>query len=322
MTEHDDSPRDARPSGRRPTELGDGESCCAEWEPRLLQRLLGELDDEHRRDLELHLETCTRCAHALASARVGLGALGALEQPPLPFGDPLSPPGTEAAESQSGHDSEPGGRARWHDFVRQQRLERSPPRVVASSGWRLLAAAALLLIGFGLGRLQSAGAPAPAGSLPSNASVTAETYGGQTSFSGDSIAALARAELLADQGIGYVSGLQHAVAEVLELEVERLDSIALADTRERARELIRDGRFLRRTLDTRLDGQLLHAIDRAELLLEEVAALAAGSEGLQVTLVQEELRSSDLQDLLAELDVERQVDLAIAASGDLATETS
>jgi hypothetical protein len=88
-----------------------------------------------------------------------------------------------------------------------------------------------------------------------------------------------------------------------------------ASTREEALNLIRDGRLLRRTLDPGRDSAFLTTINRAEVVLEELAAVENDSEGRGVELLQATLRGSKLLLQIAALNVEKEVDIALAASG-------
>ena len=129
------------------------------------------------------------------------------------------------------------------------------------------------------------------------------------------IEALARAEILADVGLRYVTGLQDMLHSVTDLSVRDVSATDMAITRERARELIRDGRLLRRSLDQERDVMFLDAIARAELFLEELSALEVDLSGANVRIVQATLRESQLPNKLSALNVENEVALALEASG-------
>jgi hypothetical protein len=266
-------------------------SACPEQEPALEALLFGELSGADRGALEDHLEGCERCRSALADARRAAAGLEALGEPPLPYPSVTTGGGETTAE--------------WTEFKR---------RLAPRRRWQPLAAAALLLVGVGLGRwlLPGHGSDAPP------VGVTAETAG----VGAEAVDALARAEVLTDLGIPYMEGLQGIMTRVLDMHMEEVDEQSLAAVREQARMLVSDGRALRRLLDEEQDGEFLAAVWRAELYLEEIAALdrLAGAETL--TLVQRELRGSGLADRLASVDVQGAARTALQASGWIGQEST
>jgi hypothetical protein len=166
--------------------------------------------------------------------------------------------------------------------------------------WRQRAAAAVLLLGagIGIGRLAGhrAAVPAPVGvgtveSAPDPAAV----------------AALVRADLLTDAGLSFAYGLQEMVTGVMGLEVSGGGPAEREAVREQARELIRQAGLMRRDLDPVRDAGLLTGIRQAELLLEEIAALAT-EPGPDLVLVRELVA----RQRLGEGDLERRLTTAIA----------
>jgi hypothetical protein len=96
-----------------------------------------------------------------------------------------------------------------------------------------------------------------------------------------------------------------------------VSDVALLSLRERARRLILDGRALRVALDGERDADLLATINRAEVFLEEVAALEPG--GMPVFFTQGEL--ADLRRRLADADAEGAAARALSASGWIASDS-
>jgi hypothetical protein len=280
---------------------------CPDKEPKLQSLLFGELEGAHREALEHHLEKCTGCRLALEDARHGLAALAILEDVPLPF----SAQGVASKEPTPSHHD-----VAWIDFQRRLRSkgDQTDQKKVASLSWsryRLVAAAALLLLGFGLGRWGEG----PRVAVTPGASIESAATLDEMSVEDKAVDALARAELLSDVGLRYVNSLKQLFYGVLEISGSKVDVADLEAARESAYDLIRDGRLLRRLLDPRKDEPFLDAINRAELYLEELAAVEGDPAGRSVQIVQAALRESRLPDQLDALDVEGEVDLALEASG-------
>ena len=284
---------------------------CAEYEPFLERLLFGELADAEKVAIEQHLEGCSQCRTALADAREGLAALDVVDEPPLPF--------PEEAE-----DAPVSSEAAWTDF--QKRVDPSllqggksggpdPKPVPSPAPWWLpyrgAAAAALLLVGFGVGQWFAApknvAQPATASLTPAGFEVLRVEAG--------AVEALARAELLSDVGLRYVIGLQDLLQGVMTLSVSGAELADLSATRDDARGLIRDGRLLRRSLDPEKDELFLSAINRAELFLEELAVVEGNGTETGVRVVQAALRDSQLSDQIAAIDVESEVDRALEGAG-------
>jgi hypothetical protein len=133
------------------------------------------------------------------------------------------------------------------------------------------------------------------------------------------VEALTRAELLSDVGLRYVNGLQQLLQGVMETPAGSVQAVDVTATREQAADLIRDGRLLRRSLDPSRDGAFLDTIDRAEIMLEELA-VESDPTGTGVRIVQATLRGSRLLFQIAALNVEKEVDVALEASGWLGEE--
>jgi len=274
---------------------------CADREPALEALLFDELEASEREALDRHLEACARCREALEDARRGLASLRAVVAPPLPY-----------AEGQ------PPEEAAWVAFSRRLAPRQEPQRFATNparffSIRQALAAAAVLALGIGIGRWAVPSAPArPAGNEGD----------GRREFQVDprAVDALARAELLSDLGIRYVNDLQKLLRSVAEVSVDAATPGDLASARERARELLGDGRLLRRSLHPEVDLAFLTAIDRAEVFLEELAAVEDDGTGADLYVVQASLRRSRLPDELRSLDVERKVALALEASGGIGEE--
>jgi hypothetical protein len=259
---------------------------CPDREPRLEALLFGELAAGERESLEAHLEECAPCREALDDARVALEALATIEDPPRAF---------ETAGEASSADA-------WNVF--RARLEKRPAPEPAWSR-SIVALAAVLVLGIGIGFLL-----APRGRT---ASPPAPEDGG--------IEALVRADVLADAGVRYVDGLRALFSDLTESSLDAPTVEQAVAARERARSLLRDGRLLQRSLDPDRDGHFLRAIGRAELFLEEIAALEPSETRNSVRLLRASLSESRLPFDLERLDVRRDVETALAGSGSLADES-
>ena len=281
-------------------------SACPEREPSLQAYLFGELEGESGVELERHLEECAACRHALAEARQGLAALEELEETPLPYYEP----GPVAARTA-------GAGEAWTAFLKRMRtgasgaatsdLRRRNPFALGA-----VAAAASLIVGVGLGLWVFQ----PGRVQPSFSADELIAEGGGLGVDREAVDALARAEFLADLALPYVNGVLGMWSEIMALEPERVVMGKLGQTRTCARELIRDGRLLRRGLDPDRDEVFLSVIGRVELFLEEVAALGDEAETtLNLLLLQETLRGSRLGDRLVALDVNSALVTALEASG-------
>jgi predicted anti-sigma-YlaC factor YlaD len=278
----------------------DGKFGCNEMEPELQKLLFGELDEAEKAAVEHHLEMCSRCRAAFEDAKVGLSALGTLEEAPLPYSEARAVP---ADPDQSN--------VAWTDF--QQRLQpKGQKKTVRWSGlYKAAAAAACMVIGFGLGRVGTTDEEAIVEENISETLAELDTLRVEPA----AVEALARAEILSDLGRQYVDGLDGLIEDVMTASVGNVRPTELALTRERARELIRDGRLLRRSLDPHQDQLFLSAIQRAELFLEELAAVQGNGAGTSVRIVQATLRDSRLSDQFAALDLDKEVTMALAATG-------
>jgi hypothetical protein len=258
---------------------------CADREPQLEALLSDELADDEREILEAHLEVCAPCREALEDARLALRALAEVQDPPRAF------EGATTAPDEA-----------WNAFRARVEPKAETP---AAGGARTIALAAVLILGIGIGWfLAKPGGPAPV--------LTTED---------GSLESLIRADLLADAGVRYVDGLRELFSDLTELSLEPLTVEQAVATRERARSLLRDGLLLERTLDPDRDRQFLRAIGRAELFLEEIAALEPSGNGGSVRLLRASLSASRLPGDLARLDVRREVESALAGSGSLADES-
>lgn len=280
-------------------------SACPEREPALEEYLFGQMDCERRDDLERHLEICGECRQALDEARAGFSALEYLEESPLPFGN-------ATAHTVGGGTSV----ETWVEF-----LERIVPGHLRkhSKGKRWLryrysaaAAAALLLAGVGIGHwflpLQQAGNR----TVTFNQSEEVAGFGVEQ----EAVDALARAELLADLGVPYVEGLLELAAGIMSIDFEQQLTGGYESTRSKARKLLQDGRLLRRRLDPERDQTLLATINKAELILEEIAALESAAESNRdLIAIQEVLRISRLEDRLVTLDMDSAISTALLESG-------
>lgn len=284
---------------------------CAEYEPFLERLLFGELEEAEKVAIEQHLEGCSQCRTALADAKQGLAALDAVDEPPLPFPEEAedSPVSSEAAWSDFQKRVDPSS---WKG--RERGASNQKPDSSSTPWWlpyRGAAAAALLLVGFGAGQWFAAprdvAQPAPASLTSAGFEVLRVEAG--------AVEALARAELLSDVGLRYVIGLQDLLQGVMTLAVGGAERTDLSATRDDARGLIRDGRLLRRSLDPAKDELFLSAINRAELFLEELAAVEGNGTGTGVRVVQAALLESQLSDQIAAIDLESEVDRALEGAG-------
>jgi hypothetical protein len=258
---------------------------CPDWEPRLEALLFDDLAAGEREILEAHLKECAPCREALEDARVALEALATIEDAPRAF---------DTADGAVASDA-------WNVF--RSRVETRPAPAFAGSG--LLALAAVLILGIGIGWNLG---PRPRTASPS---VSEE----------DGIDSLVRADVLADAGVRYVDGLRALFSDLTEHSFETFTVEQAVVTRERARSLLRDGRLLERSLDNERDEQFLRAIGRAELFLEEIAALEPSGPQNSVRLLRASLSESRLPLELARLDVRGEVETALAGSGSLADES-
>ena len=263
---------------------------CPEFEARLEASLFGELDAAEQTAVDAHVTECAGCRDALEDARVAFAALSDIADPPLPY------PEVEV-------DAERAEKA-WSQF--QKRVKPDPaPRIPRHRAYELLAMAAMLVIGIGLGSLARLETPDA-----SDPVAVAELE-----IAPEAIEALERAELLSDVGVRYVDGLQGLLVDVMSFSVEGVSTEDVVLTRERANELLTDGRLLELALDADEDRDFLRAIRRAELFLEELAAVEASTSGTGVGVFQASLAESHLTDDLAALDLNAKVSLAIEASG-------
>jgi Putative zinc-finger len=259
---------------------------CPDREPRLEALLFDDLAPGEREILEAHLVGCAPCREALEDARLALQALGAIDDPPRAF---------VAAEPTAPDEA-------WKAF--RARVEKTPaPESV--SGGRLLALAAVLVLGVAIGWL-----------LAHRGETRPDQSGGQ-----NGLEALVRADLLADAGVRYVDGLRELFSELTELSLETLTVERAIAAQEQARSLLRDGRLLERSLDPERDRHFLRAIGRAELFLEEIAALEPSGENGSMRLLQASLSASRLPSDLARLDMRQEVESALEGSGALANES-
>jgi hypothetical protein len=281
-------------------------SACPDREPQLQAYLFGELSGELLSDLEDHLRQCRQCGKALEEAEHGLKALRVLDETPLPFNETVY-------HARENIDAD---RA-WSVFLKEiqaggRGIKRIDSRKLNAPALAAVAAAAILLIGVGVGRwsLQSEQVQIP----PDTGELIAEEV--IRRIDQRAVDALLRAELLADLAVPYVDNVLKLTSEILSIDTEQIAAGELAETGARARELVRDGWLLRRGLDPDRDSTFLSVIGKVELFLEEVAVLAPESESRSDLLdIQQNLRSSRLGDRLVALDVNDALVIALEASG-------
>jgi len=230
---------------------------CPAWEPELEALLAGDLDADREGLARAHLAECAACRQAFEQAHRALDALDRLDEAPLPW-SPLEDPERSRA---------------WQ--VLSERLTFPAVTGARDRSWRfatalrIAAGVVLLVLGYGIGRALEQPVPPPG---------TASTAVAETAPTAEAVAALVRAELLADAGLGLARGLQEVVGGVMTVGSSAADVAARAALRDRARELVRSAVMLRRDLDPETDSGLLAAVRRAELLLEEVSALPVRGE--------------------------------------------
>ncbi len=269
---------------------------CPDREPQLEALLFDDLAASERERLEAHLKECAPCREALEDARLALQALAAIQDPPRAF--PPTP--TEGAA--------PASDEAWKAF--RARVDESTAPRSASAG-RILPLAAVMVLGIGIGWfLAHRGQPHPTRTAPMG-EVAEENR----------LEALVRADLLADAGVRYVDGLRELFSDLTALSLDTPSVERAVATRERARSLLRDGRLLERSLDPDRDRHFLVAIGRAELFLEEIAALEPSGYDGSVRLLKANLSASRLPRDLARLDLRRDVESALEGSGSLADES-
>ncbi len=263
--------------------ISDPNKSCDSFEGDLHDLLLGEIAPDAKLRIENHLSACAACRVALEEARQGLLALEALAEPPLPYRE------TDVHSTDSpGYQEET-----WHAF--KGGLQARRPVSGDPWGLRLLAAAALLLVGIGLGVQVGTRRPTPTTSI----AVTEERVEPET------IASLARIELLADVGVAYTQGVRDLLDHMAGMDAEQATPAELEATREIARDLVRDGRLLRRTLDPMRDRTLLAAVNRAELVLEEIAAVGTSGLGAPSPSVRLAVNDDVLRNRLTSVKIDR-----------------
>ena len=273
---------------------------CPEREPDLQRYLFGQLEGDVLKEIDRHLGECGGCRGALEEAALGLSALKEVEEAPLPFRESAPAP-EELMRAEEA----------WASFMGRVRGSGTGERTYIFS-YRTVAAAALLLIGVGIGRwlipvLERAGSP-PAGEIPA---VTV-----QIGVAPEALEALVRAEFLTDLAIPYVEGVLQLTASVMELDSDEDVLDRIVTLRTRARDLLGDGRLLRRHLEQERDRDFLATIGKAELFLEELVALGGESEGSwRLSEIQDTLQMTRLGDRLVALDVSGAVSEALEASG-------
>lgn len=275
-------------------------SACPEREPDLQRYLFGQLEGGALDELGRHLEDCEGCSRALEEAAVGLSALRELEEPPLPFRE-AAPDPVEVIRAEEA----------WVAFMERVR---SPGAVDQRHlfSYRTVAVAALLLVGVGIGRwlmpvLERAGTLRPQ-ELPA---VTV-----QIGVDPEAVDALVRAEFLADLAVPYVEGVLQLASGVMDLGTEEGLTGNIEALRSRARDLLQDGRLLRRHLEPDRDRDFLATLGRAEFFLEELVALGGDSdEAWNLNEIQETLQMTRLGDRLGALDMNGAVSEALEASG-------
>jgi Putative zinc-finger len=274
---------------------------CTDWEPRLGALLFDELASDEREAVESHLRDCEACRAALLDARAAIDTLAEIEPAPYPY-------------SGSVVDDDRDRRRAWTEFRARLSPRREGARASYGVQWMAIAAAVLVALGIAVG--------VPVGRLTAPPRAEASIPDAPTPPPGRrAVDALERAELLADAGVRYVDGLRALLGDVSRLTIETSSSTSLGDTRERARTLMRDGRLLTSSLDPDRDRLFLRSISRAEVFLEEVAALEPSTGRTDVALLQTSLVRSHLSNDLDRLDVGDELARAIAASGVLGIES-
>ena len=310
-------------SGKGPT------AACPDRVPDLEAYLLGSLEGSRRSRMEDHLDACPACRHALAEARIGLEALRALAEAPVPF---LC---NEVPDVEERHRDVPAGRALpaaapgdRRDGTSSASGEVQPRRGLPATGlenrrdgghrgtdatprpaWSAwVAAAAVLLVGVAVGRwtLPGGDEPAARSDPPRDAWIQPAQ-----------IEALARAEVLLDLGVPWLENLQAVLTGVIDATEAGAPEPALRELRRQARRLVLDGRKLRAALDAERDAELLATVIHAEVFLEEVAAFEPGR-------APDFFTPSELSDLrvgFAAADARGAADRALLASGWIASES-
>ena len=162
-------------------------TACTDREAQLEASLFGELDRAAETELREHVEHCRGCREALDDAHVAFAALSDVSDPPLPYEDRWSQPAdnTESKRSEKA----------WNALKR--RLEPEAPPGRAHRVYELVAMAAVLVIGIGLGRLAT----------PPSAGLTEVAAVENLDIAPEALLALERAELLSDVGVHYVESL-------------------------------------------------------------------------------------------------------------------
>ncbi len=267
---------------------------CPDREPVLERYLFGTMEGREKADLLEHLEGCRGCQQALADAGSGLDPLDDLEDPPLPFGAPSLLPEIQVEAERV-----------WRAFVAGSIGHESRGRSL--SGMRAVAAAALILVGIGIGYW----------AIPGNQGMVENLVAvDRMEVDSEAVEALVRAEFLADLGLPYIDGVLQMVSAVMELESGDVTIGRLESIRAQALDLLRDGRLLQRRLEPERDRIFLATIHRAAFFLEEAAVLGGGpgSDGSLLEL-RETLKMTELGDRLVALNVDGAVSEALEASG-------
>ena len=272
----------------------DGYEACPDREPVLERYLFGTMEGREKAELLEHLEGCRGCRLALTEAGSGLEALDELEDPPLPFGETSLLPDVKA-----------GAEAAWNAFVAGSIGPGSRRRSLP--GMRAVAAAALILIGIGIGYWGIPGDQQMPDDLVAIEGIEVDAV---------AVEALVRAEFLADLGLPWIDGVLQLVAEVMDLESGEVTTGSLESIRAKALDLLRDGRLLQRRLEPERDRTFLATIDRAAYFLEDVVifGVEGGEEG-SLSELRETLQLTGLGDRLVALDVDGAVSEALEASG-------
>ncbi len=236
--------------------LSEPTRACPDREAALADYVFGTLPEPERHQLAEHVTTCAACRYALSEAQAGFNALDTLVSPPLPFFDYEA----SGADVPIGHPSRTA--ANRADVLPVVEQSLSTRRMREHSWyWQGAAAAALVLIGIGVGRwLPPAGAPTDVLPEPRR----------ELGIGSEEIDARARAEVLLELGVPWVGDLTDLLTWVSDPTLARP---RVQDLREQARRLIRDGQALRAALDPEQEPHLVATVNRAEVFLEEVAAL-------------------------------------------------